>query len=51
MLLKKYGERDSIQDEHMFLKRVILWYAILFYAMVWYGMHRMLWDFYAMLHV
>ena len=25
----------------MFLKRVILWYAMLCYPMIWYGMERM----------
>ena len=53
-----YDERDSIQNEHTFFKRVILWYAMLSYAMVWYGkygmlwyFYDMLWDFYAMVYV
>ena len=46
MLLKKYDEDDSVQDNEMFLKRVILWYGMVCYAMqcypmVWYGMESM----------
>ena len=41
-LLKKYDEHDSVQDKQMFLKRVILWYAMLSYAMVWYGKYGVL---------
>ena len=41
-----YDERDSIQNEHMSLKRVILWYpmlccAILCYGIVWKVWHAM----------
>ena len=49
MLFKKYDEHDTVQDKQMFLKRVILWYAMLSYDMVWYGKNGMLWDFNAML--
>ena len=31
------GERDSLKDEHMFMRGVIPWYAMLSYGMVWYG--------------
>ena len=44
-MLEKYDKRDSIQDEYMFLKRVILWYgiyAMLSYAMVWYDKYGVL---------
>ena len=47
VLLKKYYEHDSVQDEQMFLKRVIIWYVMVWYAMlsyatVWYGKYAML---------
>ena len=42
VLLQKYDEHDSVQDKQMFLKRVILWYAMLSYAMVWYGKYGVL---------
>ena len=34
------GESDSVQNEHMFLKRVILWYDMLCNAILWYDMDR-----------
>ena len=34
VLLEKYDEGDSIQNEHIFLKRVILWYGMLCYPML-----------------
>ena len=34
-----YTEPDIIQDEHMFLKRVILYNAMLSYAIVWNGVY------------
>ena len=36
-----YDERDIIQNKHMFLKRVVLWYVMLCYHMLWYGMESM----------
>ena len=54
-------EKDSIQDELMFLKRVILWYGMLCYPMlgmvwgVWYSIvclcYAMRFICYAMVHV
>ena len=35
-MLVKYDKRDSIQDEHMFLKKSL--YGMVWYGMVWYGM-------------
>ena len=43
VLLKKYDEHDSVQDKQMFLKRVILWYAMLCYAILCYGMVWKVW--------
>lgn len=37
-LLEIYVELDSLQDELMFLKRVIQWHTMLRYPMIWYGM-------------
>lgn len=50
MLLEKYGERNSIQDEHRFLKlvfNVIIYYAIVCYGMaceVWYALICLCYD-------
>ena len=48
-MIENYDERDGILDEHMLLKRVIVWYALLSYGMVW-DFYALLWDLYAMLY-
>ena len=37
-----YDECDSIQNEHIFFERVIIWHGMICYPMVWYGKYGML---------
>ena len=44
------GERDSLKDEHMFMRGVIPWYAMLSYGMVWFVWsvrYAMIFQYYA----
>ena len=54
-MFEKYGDRDSLQDKHVFLNRVILWHGMLCYPMVWYAMgficYTMRFVCYAMVYV
>ena len=50
-LNEKCGERDSLKDEHMFMKGVIPWYAvILWYGMVWSVRFAMRFQYYALVY-